>query len=45
MARTRRAVRISGPSKVTSPAPIVTMTSPGLAAAATCCATAEKSGT
>lgn len=45
LARTRRAVRISGPSKVTSPAPIVTMTSPGLAAAATCCATAEKSGT
>ena len=44
LARTRSAVTISGPSRVTSPAPIVTMTSPGPAAAATCWATAEKSG-
>ena len=36
---------ISGPSIVTSPAPIVTTTSPGRTALATCSATAEKSGT
>ena len=40
----RRAEMISGPSSVTSPAPIVTTTSPGRAAAATCSATVEKSG-
>ena len=39
------AVTISGPSIVTSPAPIVTTTSPGCAASATSSATAEKSGT
>ena len=44
LARTCSAARISGPSMVTSPAPIVTTTSPGSAAAATRSATAEKSG-
>ena len=38
------AERISGPSMVTSPAPMVTTTSPGLTVAATCPATEEKSG-
>src|SRR5206468_3239515 len=44
LARTRSAVTISGASIVTSPAPMVTTTSPGSAAAATASATAEKSG-
>ena len=35
---------ISGPSNVTSPAPIVTTTSPGRTAAATCSATVDRSG-
>ena len=45
LAFTRSAARISWPSIVTSPAPMVTTTSPGSAACATRCATAEKSGT
>ncbi len=44
LARTRSAVTISGASIVTSPAPMVTTTSPGSAAAATASATAERSG-
>ena len=38
------AAMISGPSRVTSPAPMVTTTSPGRAQAATCSATVERSG-
>src|SRR6202030_2562239 len=44
LARTRSAVTISGASMVTSPAPMVTTTSPGAVAAATASATEEKSG-